>query len=103
MRSILVCSPLVRISVRYFVIGRVFLLLLDMSSNKTDKQWFREENPSFWPGQAFALEIDEVLYHQQSKYQDVLVFKRYTSLLCFKLMTNVRSFILVKPMVMYWF
>jgi len=48
----------------------------DMSVGDEDKKWFRELNPSFWPGQAFSLEIDEVLYHQQSKYQDVLVFKR---------------------------
>ena len=29
-----------------------------------------------WPGQAFSLQIDQVLFHQKSKYQDVLVFKR---------------------------
>lgn len=30
-----------------------------------------------WPGQAFSLQIKEVLFQGKSKYQDVLVFKRY--------------------------
>ena len=30
-----------------------------------------------WPGQAFSLQVEEVLFHERSKYQDVLVFKRY--------------------------
>lgn len=29
-----------------------------------------------WPGQAFSLQVEEVLFHEKSKYQDVLVFKR---------------------------
>ncbi|CAF2062316.1 unnamed protein product [Rotaria magnacalcarata] len=49
-----------------------------MTVGDGEKNWFREINPSFWPGQAFSLEIDEVLYHQKSKYQDVLVFKSKT-------------------------
>ncbi|KAI6178310.1 Pre-mRNA-processing factor 31 [Aphelenchoides besseyi] len=33
-------------------------------------------NPSnSWCGQALSLEVDEVLFHEKSKYQDVLVFK----------------------------
>jgi spermidine synthase len=47
-----------------------------MAVGDEDGQWFREVNPGFWPGQAFSLEIDKVLYQQRSKYQDVLVFKR---------------------------
>jgi spermidine synthase len=31
-----------------------------------------------WPGQAFSLQIEKVLFHQKSKYQDVLVFKSKT-------------------------
>uniref|UniRef100_A0A7E4VIC5 Spermidine synthase n=1 Tax=Panagrellus redivivus TaxID=6233 RepID=A0A7E4VIC5_PANRE len=31
-----------------------------------------------WPGQAFSLQVDEVLFHEKSKYQDVLVFKSRT-------------------------
>jgi spermidine synthase len=39
-------------------------------------KWFRETNSELWPGQDFSLEIEEILYHQRSNYQDVLVFKR---------------------------
>jgi spermidine synthase len=31
-----------------------------------------------WPGQAFSLQIEQVLFHEKSKYQDVLVFKSKT-------------------------
>ncbi|KAH7698389.1 Protein SPDS-1 b [Aphelenchoides avenae] len=31
-----------------------------------------------WPGQAFSLQVEEVLFHERSKYQDVLVFKSRT-------------------------
>lgn len=30
-----------------------------------------------WTGQAFSLAVDEILFSDKSKYQDVLVFKRY--------------------------
>jgi spermidine synthase len=37
--------------------------------------WYSEIN-EFWPGQALSLEVDgEVLFHQKSQFQDVLVFK----------------------------
>jgi len=36
--------------------------------------WFHERG-ELWPGQAMSLEVDEVLDHHRSKYQDVLVFK----------------------------
>uniref|UniRef100_UPI0037E8D127 spermidine synthase-like n=1 Tax=Semicossyphus pulcher TaxID=241346 RepID=UPI0037E8D127 len=36
--------------------------------------WFTELSP-LWPGQATSLEVEEVLYHKKSKYQDVLAFK----------------------------
>lgn len=39
-------------------------------------QWFHETNAQCWPGQAFSIEIEEILYKQRSKYQDILVFKR---------------------------
>lgn len=32
-----------------------------------------------WPGQAFSLEVKEILYHKKSDYQDILVFERYVS------------------------
>ncbi|VDN27850.1 unnamed protein product [Gongylonema pulchrum] len=37
-----------------------------------------EEKGALWPGQAFSLEVDQVLFHERSKYQDVLVFKSKT-------------------------
>ncbi|XP_065655200.1 spermidine synthase isoform X2 [Hydra vulgaris] len=36
--------------------------------------WFMEKN-SQWPGQAFSLEVEEILVSKKSLYQDVLVFK----------------------------
>lgn len=36
--------------------------------------WFHERGP-LWPGQAFTLQIKEVLYHKKSQFQDVLVFE----------------------------
>jgi len=29
-----------------------------------------------WQGQAFSLEVQDVLFQKKSKYQDVLIFKR---------------------------
>jgi len=49
-----------------------------MAAGDENKNWFREVNAGFWPGQAFSLEIEKVLYDQRSKYQDVLVFKSTT-------------------------
>ena len=37
--------------------------------------WFSDVGP-LWKGQAFSLEVDKVLFHEKSKYQDVLVLKR---------------------------
>jgi spermidine synthase len=28
-----------------------------------------------WPGQAMTLKVKEVLHHEKSKYQDVLIFE----------------------------
>ncbi|KAJ8021850.1 Spermidine synthase [Holothuria leucospilota] len=36
--------------------------------------WFSEVS-TLWPGQAMSLQVEEVLHHEKSKYQDVLVFK----------------------------
>lgn len=36
--------------------------------------WFHERG-SLWPGQAFSLKVEEILYNQRSEYQDILVFK----------------------------
>ncbi|KAK6176467.1 hypothetical protein SNE40_014751 [Patella caerulea] len=39
--------------------------------------WFSELSP-LWPGQCMSLEVDKVLYHEKSKFQDILVFKSKT-------------------------
>ncbi|KAK4948539.1 putrescine aminopropyltransferase [Elasticomyces elasticus] len=36
--------------------------------------WFREIS-DMWPGQAMILKVNQVLHHEKSKYQDVLVFE----------------------------
>lgn len=50
-----------------------------MESGKSGKDlvvdgWFAERNQQ-WPGQAFSLEVDEILEARKSKFQDVLCFK----------------------------
>ena len=37
--------------------------------------WFTEAH-ELWPGQSFSLEVEEVLYHEKSKFQDILIFQR---------------------------
>ncbi|KAJ5291736.1 spermidine synthase [Penicillium angulare] len=36
--------------------------------------WFAEKS-NMWPGQAMSLKVNQVLHHEKSKYQDVLVFE----------------------------
>jgi len=36
--------------------------------------WFREAS-DMWPGQAMSLKVNQVLHHEKSKYQDVLIFE----------------------------
>merc|ERR1711939_614783 len=36
--------------------------------------WFREIS-DMWPGQAMTLKVNQVLHHEKSKYQDVLIFE----------------------------
>ena len=43
--------------------------------DKLKINWFSELN-SLWPGQCMSLEVEEVLFNEKSKYQDILVFKR---------------------------
>lgn len=38
--------------------------------------WFTE-TCTLWPGQAMSLQVEEELYHKKSKFQDVMVFKRW--------------------------
>ncbi|TGO30792.1 hypothetical protein BPAE_0003g00770 [Botrytis paeoniae] len=44
-------------------------------ANKTITDgWFREIS-EMWPGQAMTLKVKNVLHHEKSKYQDVLIFE----------------------------
>ena len=40
------------------------------------KGWFSEQN-GMWPGQCMSLQVEAVLHHEKSQYQDILVFKRW--------------------------
>lgn len=42
--------------------------------NISSDNWFKETT-ALWPGQAMSLEVKEVLHHEKSSYQDVLVFQ----------------------------
>ena len=48
----------------------------DFRMDKIEDGWFLEKNKQ-WPGQVFGLEVEEVLYAAKSKYQDILIFKRF--------------------------
>ena len=37
--------------------------------------WFYEKSDSF-PGQTFGLEIEKILFHGKSDFQEILVFER---------------------------
>jgi spermidine synthase len=45
--------------------------------NQLMQGWFSEVN-NFWPGQALSLKVEEVLFHEKSLYQDVIVLKTAT-------------------------
>lgn len=38
-------------------------------------KWFSEVN-DLWPGQSFSLKVKEVVHHEKSKFQDILVLER---------------------------
>ena len=40
------------------------------------KGWYSDVNPE-WPGQAFSLEVEEVLHQEKTQETDILIFKRY--------------------------
>lgn len=42
------------------------------------KYWFLEKLESEFPGQAFGLEVLEILHHSTSEFQDILIFKSAT-------------------------
>ncbi|VEU22479.1 DEKNAAC103550 [Brettanomyces naardenensis] len=37
--------------------------------------WFKEISDEYFPGQAFSLRVEKILYAKKSKFQDVLLFK----------------------------
>ncbi|XP_025081532.1 spermidine synthase-like isoform X1 [Pomacea canaliculata] len=45
--------------------------------DKIKNGWFSEVS-ELWPGQSMCLEVQEALYNERSKYQDILVFKSKT-------------------------
>ncbi|QDZ26075.1 spermidine synthase [Chloropicon primus] len=47
-----------------------------LTVNDKGEVWFAELS-EMWPGQAFTIKVKEVLFHEKSKYQDVLVFSSY--------------------------
>jgi spermidine synthase len=48
---------------------------LSNSSDRCDVDgWFREIS-DMWPGQAMTLKVKNVIHHEKSKYQDVLIFE----------------------------
>lgn len=44
----------------------------------TDGQLWFSESGTLWPGQAMSLQVEEILHHEQSAYQDVLFFRSKT-------------------------
>ncbi|KYQ93022.1 spermidine synthase [Tieghemostelium lacteum] len=42
--------------------------------DKISNGWFSEIS-EFWPGNSFSLQVEQVLHHEKSEYQDILVFK----------------------------
>ena len=51
------------------------LISLCCRMDKDMKGWFTEIN-DLWAGQAMSLQVDEILHHEKSQYQDILVFNR---------------------------
>jgi spermidine synthase len=37
--------------------------------------WFREVESHLWPGQSTMLRVKEILYHEKSEFQDILIFE----------------------------
>ena len=57
--------------------------------------WFSELS-TMWPGQCLSLEVDEVVYHEKSKYQDVMVLQTYVQcalITCYDISKSCRSLI----------
>ena len=46
-----------------------------LEMDKLRHGWFSEEC-DMWPGQKFSLAVKEVIHHEKTKYQDILIFQR---------------------------
>ena len=58
----------------WYSTGRAMPPELDKWLTLTSDGWFREIN-EMWPGQAMTLKVNQVLHHEKSQYQDVLIFE----------------------------
>ncbi|XP_053941899.1 spermidine synthase [Cuculus canorus] len=47
------------------------------AASRIREGWFRE-TCRLWPGQAMSLQVEELLHHQRSRYQEILVFRSTT-------------------------
>lgn len=52
--------------------------------------WFREIN-NMWPGQAMTLKVNQIVHHEKSKYQDVLIFESTDYGMCMVLDNVIQS------------
>lgn len=51
-----------------------FLTMTEITHPTIKDGWFREIS-DMWPGQAMTLKVNQVVHHEKSKYQDVLIFE----------------------------
>ncbi|GMM33487.1 spermine synthase [Saccharomycopsis crataegensis] len=47
----------------------------ELSHPSIQDGWFREISDEHFPGQAFELRVEKILFHEKSQFQDILVFK----------------------------
>jgi predicted membrane-bound spermidine synthase len=52
--------------------------IMDQFVTKSDGSQYFYERESMWPGQQFGLQVKEILTHQKSDYQDIVVFDSTT-------------------------
>lgn len=53
---------------------RSLLTMAEITHPTIQDGWFREISP-MWPGQAMTLKVNQIVHHEKSKYQDVLIFE----------------------------
>ena len=72
----------VHVYVRVILHIHTYYILQGITAGSMDRiqnGWFSEISNEMWPGQAMSLEVEEVLFHEKSLYQDVLVFRRFVT------------------------